>query len=229
MLLRIAIVFTLLVAASAGAVCPDVVGLFTCSNGTLEAGRAVEAWCAGTPGQPGNTQSAMSWDGATLGGEWKLWGTTVNADGAQLMWDTVNAAGSGTRSYHTTYEGGQFWLSKDGAWGDGLNDLTGSVNFCVVDVMVTYVNHAAVAATSNIHLSGAFDDCWGGCVIEYLISNATLAWTAASGLPIPADYPTLPCGAAAGEAFDMCCSQMMISCIVENEQTNWGTVKSLYR
>ena len=91
------------------------------------------------------------------------------------------------------------------------------------------MNHTAVAATSNIHLSGTFDDCYGGCVIEYLISNATLAWTAASGLPIPADYPAMPCGATDGEAFNLCCSQMNITCVVGNEDSTWGTVKSIYR
>ncbi len=48
-------------------------------NGTILGGRASDAWCTGVgPGRPGNTESAMSWDGTNLGAQWRIWGMTID-------------------------------------------------------------------------------------------------------------------------------------------------------
>lgn len=202
---------------------------YSTTAGTVMPGRATEAWCNGGPGQPGNTQSAMSWDGATLGTEWKIWGMEIDGNGAQLTVDTVDANGNGIRSYHTNYVGGEFWLDKDGAWGNGTVDLYGPLVMAIVDITVTYINNQMVGATSNISLAGSLADCPNGCAIDYAISNALLVWSAASGDAMPANYPDLLCSAVAGEAFDICCTTMQISCVVPNESTTWGSLKSQYK
>jgi hypothetical protein len=221
-------VLLLSLAVSAWAVCPDAVGTFSTWNGLLLGGRVSEAWCNGNAGQTGNTQNAMSWDGAALGGQWKVWGQTVDADGAQLLVDNVNGSGNGTRLYRTYYDGGQFWLSKDGAWGNGVDDLTGSVTSCVVDITITFVGGQMVGATSNVSLTGSFDNCSTGCLIDYAITNAALIWRPGMGT-MPNGYPSFLCGATVGDLFAACCPLLHISCVVADEDSDWGAVKSLYR
>ncbi|MCX5752176.1 MAG: hypothetical protein NTW97_00880 [Candidatus Krumholzibacteria bacterium] len=57
-------------------------GVYSTSNGTVLGGHASEAWCTGVgPGRVGNMESAMSWDGANLGTQWKVWGMAIDAAG----------------------------------------------------------------------------------------------------------------------------------------------------
>ncbi len=66
-------------------------------------------------------QNAMSWEGATLGTEWMIWGMTINAGGPVLVFDGVSG-GNGVRIYQTAYDGGEYWLSGDGSWTSGNDD-----------------------------------------------------------------------------------------------------------
>lgn len=223
-------VFVLLLslASAAWAVCPNAVGTFSYLNGSLLGGRVSEAWCNGAPGQTGNTENAMSWDGVALGTQWKVWDQAVDAAGPQLLSDTVNGSGNGTRLYRTYYEGGQFWLSKDGAWGNGIDDLTGPITSCVVDVTLTFIGGQIVGANSNVNMTGSFDNCSSGCLIDYAISNAALVWMPGMGT-MPGGYPSFLCGATLGELFNACCPLLHISCVVADQDSEWGAVKSLYR
>ncbi len=223
------VLILILVAGTVTAGCPSVDGLFTYADGSLMTGRASEGWCGGNPGQPGNMENAYSWDGAALGTEWHIWGMAVDAAGAQLLYSTVDASGNGLAAYGTNYDGGQVWLSKDGAWGDGTVDLVGTVNYCRVDIQVTYSNFVPVQANSNIMITGSIDECENGCVIEYIVTNAALVWHPSWGTVMPADYPGFLCGALTGELFDVCCPRMSISCAIPNEIYSWGSMKTLYR
>lgn len=153
----------------------------------------------------------------------------IEAASPQLLYNTVDGNGNGIAAYSTNYDGGQIWLSKDGAWGDGVYDLVGSINYCRVDIQITYVAGVPEQANSNIVMTGQIDDCDNGCVIEYIVTNAALAWSPAWGTPMPGDYPAFLCGATIGELFDVCCPRLSLSCAVPNETETWGGLKALYR
>jgi hypothetical protein len=225
--LSITVLLALGLAASALAGCPDS-GYYRTGNGTLLPGRVSEAWCGGGPGQPGNTENAMSWDGV-LGAQWKVWGHMIDAAGAVEIANTVDLNGDGYIDYNTNYTGGMIWLSGSHIWSlDGL-PLTGLLDYYNVSARVQYVAGEAVAVNSNIYFSGTLDGCTD-CQIAYTIANAELIWGSGFGTPMPTDYPELLCGATAGELFDACCITMAITCggVATDAQT-WGAVKSLYR
>lgn len=225
--LSITVVLALGLAASALAGCPDS-GYYRTSNGTLLPGRVSEAWCTTGPGQPGNTENAMSWDG-TLGMQWKVWGQAIDAAGAVEVANTVDVNGDGYIDYVTNYTGGQFWLSGSHIWSlDGL-DITGTLTYYNVAARVQYSGGQAVAANANVFFDGMLDDC-EDCQIAYTIANAELIWSSNSTTPMPADYPALLCDATTGELFDACCITMVITCGgVATEGQTWGHIKTLYR
>ena len=211
-------------------VCPTD-GVYTTGNGSMEPGRASEAWCppAVFPGRPGNTENAQSWDGAALGTEWKLWGMSIDAYGAVEIANTIDGNGNGSITYQTQYDGGQFWLSKDGLWGDGVNDLTGEMANYTVITTVTYSAGTMVGATSNITATGLFDSCRPGVsAISFVIANAMLIWHPAWPAAMPSGYPLFLCGAPTGELFGVCCITMQLGPVPVEEQS-WGFLKSLYR
>lgn len=230
---------SILMLACAGTVlaqCPNAIDTWSTTTGTMLGGRASEAWCGadGFPvvgGVPGNTQNAQSWNGAALSTQWQAFGMEIDANGAMLISDTVNASGNGARTYNTFYTGGQFWLSRDHSWADGLADLTGQLTSYQVITTITFVAFNPVGATSNITFTGAFDNCPGTneCEITFTIANAILIWRADSGLPMPTNYPPFLCSANLGEFFDICCITMQINCAVPLRDENWSTLKAMYR
>ncbi len=231
MLRKLTLVLMLVAAASvAVAACPEV-GTYSTSSGLLP-GRVADAWCTGVPGQPGDVQNSMSWDGTALGTQWKIWGTVLDQDGYVLVDDQVDPqTGNGYRVFSANYDGGQFWLSKDGPWGDGVNDITGVVTGKTnVVATVNYMNFQPVAAVANVTGTGAFDDCNNGCFIDYALSNLQMVWRSDSGLPMPPDYPPLDCGTGQdGQFWDACCGQFHVSCAVDAEADTWSRIKSYYR
>lgn len=228
------VLLTILVVAfsqAAMAQCPSAIGQWSTQDGSMMGGRASEAWCAGNQGQVGNTQNAMSWDGVSLGTQWMAWGMAVDANGASLVTDTVDGFGNGIQIYITNYEGGQFWLSKDHTWSNGVDDLNGDLITFNVTTTITIQGGQIVGASSNIAFTGTFINCPGtnGCEVTFGITNALLFWHPDFGGGMPADYPTLECGASMGEAYDICCIVMEINCAVAAEETTWGSLKALYK
>jgi hypothetical protein len=219
----------LVLAMPALAACPNAPkdGIYTTSNGTILGGRASEAWCTGAgPGRAGNTESAMSWDGANLGAQWKVFGMT--SEGAVETARYFDAHGNGWIDYATNYTGGNFWLSGAGNWGNGAADYSGAVTYFNVGARVTYVGGSPVGVTSNILLTGVFDDC-PNCSIEYAISNAILVWQTGYPTAMPANYPPFQCNASSGELFDACCIVAKIHCTpISTSPSTWGGIKSLY-
>jgi len=230
-------VLVMALAQVAWAQCPDAIGQWSTTTGTMIGGRATEAWCGadGNPiqgGQPGNTQNAMSWDGVSLGTQWRAWGMTIDGNGAVLVSEVTLPNGNVTRTYSTDYVGGQFWLTRDNSWSDGVADLTGDLTYFNVLTTITYLGGTTFAgASSNITFTGSFADCPGanGCEIRFGITNALLVWNPALGGSMPADYPALLCSANMGEAFSVCCITVEIFCAVAAEETSWGSLKALYK
>jgi len=232
-LLRILVVFVLvmLVASWAFAACAHKPqnGVYSTSTTTMLAGRASEAFCSGVgPGVPGNTQNAMSWDGAVLGGQWKIWGMTIDPQGAvEVGRFLVN--GNGWIDYVTNYTGGQFWLSGAHTWGDGLGDFTGLITYYNVGTKVSYANGVPIGATSNITMWGTFNDC-NYCFLNYGISNTLLTWRTGYATPMPANYPPFLCAAVAGELHEVCNAEISIFCdVTATHPSTWGSIKELYR
>jgi hypothetical protein len=232
--LRLTAVLALTVAItiSASAGCPDS-GYFFSVAGTMMTGRGSEGWCGadGNPiafGQPGNSVDEASWDGATLGTQWHIWGMTIDAAGASEIASDLDGFGNGWVDYQANYDGGQFWLSGSHVWSlDGF-DLTGTVTEYNVVTRVTYFFGMLVGATSNIYMTGIFDGC-DTCVIENVIANGCLEWRPEIGGTAPANYPAYLCGNT-GELFSVCTVACTISCNgVATEGETWGGVKSLFR
>ncbi len=229
------IVLLSLAAGSALAACPDVLGIWSSNPETnpdyaLLNGRVSEAWCDGNPSTAGDTQNALSWDGATLGTEWTIWGMSINAGGPVLVFDGV-AGGNGVRIYQTSYDGGEFWLAGDGAWTTGDVELHGTIHDYLVVTTVTYSGGDIVAAVSNITFNGVFGDCpeQNACVIEFAIANAALIWRSDWATPMPVDYPAFLCGADTGELFSTSDITLGINCAVATEDHSWTSVKDMYR
>lgn len=219
---------------AAWAQCPSATGTWTTQDGSMIGGRVSEGWCGadGHPvqgGQPGNTQNAMSWDGTTLGTQWAAYGMSIDT-GAVLSDEDIDAEGSGYRIFTTNYVDGQFWLSKDFSWSDGVADLTGSLTSFVVTTNITYEQNTVTGIASTAVFSGVFDNCdeFNECAIVFSLANVFLAWRSDSGLPMPENYPDFLCGAPNGEFFDLCCVQLVIDCVVAAEESTWGSLKALY-
>ena len=214
-------------AFGAWAQCP-VPGIYSTYTSTILSGRASEAWCGDVgPGRSGNTENAASWNGSALGTQWKAWGMYIDEFGAVESGRYIDGLGNGWIDYETNYLGGQFWLSKDHAWGDGINDITGAISYYNVSTRVSIVAGQPVGATSNIYFTGTFDDC-PDHILEYAITNAMMVWRSDSGAPRPGNFPDMLCGANAGELFDVCCITATIRESVAVEESSWSSIKEQY-
>jgi hypothetical protein len=213
-------------------ICPKI-GIYSTQSETMLGGRASEAWCPVLvmPGVPGNAENAQSWDGVNLATEWKLYGMTIDAVGAVLLESDLLPGGIVQNRYSTHYDGGMFWLSKDGDWGDGVNDITGVLSYYNVETTVLIRADSVLYAASDITATGVFDDCrMRDAVVDFVIANALIAWHPGwSSVPMPADYPPFLCGAPGGELFDVCCIAMNFQPAVPIEERSWGLLKAMYQ
>jgi hypothetical protein len=203
-------------------------GEWTTVDEEIDGGRISEAYCLDPfePGVPGNKLNAMSWDEVALGLQWYFWGMSIDENGAVETGRDINEYGFGYIDYTTEYEGGWFWLTGAHAWSDGT-DLTGWVVGCNVGARVTIAGGVPVGLTSNITLTGVFEQC-EECTIK-IIANSQKIWQTGQGA-MPSDYPPFLCGASSGELHDMCCISAQIICpVVATEPFTWGAIKGLYR
>ncbi len=224
--------FICIAAAPINAQCP-ITGVYSTYMGNLLSGRASEAYCGADgepiqPGRPGNTQNAESWNNAALGTQWKVWGMYIDGNGGVETGRNVDEFGNGYIDYETNYLGGQFWLSKDHSWGDGLNDLTGHIDYYNVSTRITLSGGQVSGYVSNVYFTGKFYDC-EECWLRYVIANAMLVWMPGWPDGPLANYPDLLCDATLGEQIDVCCIQADIYCDIATEESTWGAIKSLYR
>lgn len=232
----LSLILIVALAVPAMAACPNVLGIWSSvpdgnpDYNPLLNGRVSEAWCNGQPGETGNLQNAMSWDGssAELGLEWKIWNMSINAAGPNVVYDGV-VGGNGYQIIQTAYDGGQFWLAGDGLWTTGDIELYGDIFDYLVVTNVTWADGEIVAAVSNITFNGVFGDCdaANGCVIEFAIANAALVWRTGYDWAMPAGFPPFLCGDS-GELFATSDITLGINCAVANEAASWSDIKALY-
>jgi hypothetical protein len=203
-------------------------------GGPVLLGRYTEGWApGGGPFGAGTTLNCASWDGATLGTQWKYWCGT-QAGPSVLLSNTVNGSGNGNRTYMSTYVGGNFWLSGTAPWGNGDPDYPGVLDSYVEYETVQYSNWVPFAAITNVQMSAHFSAYPDQCM-SYQMGNGLRVSTTDLGQPAPANYPgfmdpncnlTMPDGAC-WNFFTITLSIM--DCSVKTQDTTWGTVKSLYR
>jgi len=204
-------------------------------GGPVSTGRATESWDAGG-GEllAGTTLSAASWNGATLGAEWRYTCGTLAAP-AVLLVDNVNASGNGNRTYMKTFVGGQMWLSGSGPWANGDPSYSGAITSYTEFETIQYSSWTAVAAVSNVQAVAHFDNYPSTCV-AFTTSNGVKLGTTDNGGAKPMDYPDFIAGGTCtatrtlGAWWNM--REMIISiagCEVPVQNSSWGSLKASYR
>ena len=199
-----------------------------------------ESWVdPGTHGQVGNTINAASWDGMDLGTDWRLWCPSI-AFPPVLISDSRDLNGSGDVVWQTDYNGGYYWMSKDGPWSsDNAIDFTGTVLEFNIVTTYQYVFGTLLGIRSNITMIGKFDmldPSWDteNCIV-YEINNAAFYGSTDDG-PKPAEFP---------EFMDDNCQTGVLTrggwgdathitlridmCTVPTENATWGSIKALFR
>jgi hypothetical protein len=230
-MLRILFVTVAAVVLAGGAQSAPNPGIYTSTDlgGAVQTGRGAQSWMAPANAQMGvmDVFNAMSWNG-TLGAQWAF--SCGIQTGPQVVADHRDGSGTGNVVFTNTFNGGTFWLSKDGPWGDGLNDATGVIDATQLIATVIYVNEIPVQSRLNIDSSGMFDD---GCALRFVVANG-IGGGDTDLLPVPAGYPAFldpDCDPtrAFGSWGDVSQITLLIDCPVPVRSSTWGLVKSLYR
>jgi hypothetical protein len=224
-----------IVSASSSLAVEPLQGTFGTANtlppdGVMLAGRGSNSWSgpANGGGGVGNVLNVHSWTGAALGTEW-IFDCAVST--SQVVTDN-RVLGTGQVLYTTVYGPGTFFLSKNGPWGDTINDLTGTTTSLVRQTTVSFVNGNPVGAVENAATSGAFDG--SDCVLTFTIANA-IGFGDTDAFPFPGSgYPGLldtDCSSprSHGSWGDIISIIMDIDCIVPVDEKVWTQVKELYR
>lgn len=216
---------------------PLLAGTYETLSGTIQPGRATESMSADLVFlSVGDMMWAESWNGATLGGNWKL--TCMKISGPPtLLFDGV-AGGTGQRIYSTAYAGGSIWLSGSGAWAaGGAPYYTGSITMFKVTTTQQYVGGTLVGAVDDINFAGTFEGA-GQCFAMDIANAELVGATGSAFLPPPggiwpAFHGPSDCGAVGshGSYWSVHDITLVISgdCLTPGAPSTWGRIKSLYR
>jgi hypothetical protein len=177
----------------------------------------------------GDVYNAQSWDLGVLGDKWRF------ECGVQNAVQGIVCAGN-FFTFTNTFVGGTFFLHKNGPWGDGVNDLTGTINTTtsIINVPVqSCPNYVPIGpAVGNVTTTGQFDN--SSCTLRFVIGNLVGEGDTDLVGPLPANYPPLldtACNdtrvnGSWGQTVDI---SLLIECPTPSEPGTWGTLKSLYR
>ncbi|MFO7610446.1 MAG: hypothetical protein R6X35_14870 [Candidatus Krumholzibacteriia bacterium] len=221
--------------ATAALAQPPVDGAYDSTDlgGPAYVGRYTEAWDgSGGALDPGTVLNAASWDGMTLGSQWR-YSCGVETGPAMLLSDFVNAQGNGNRTYMKVFNGGTIWLSGSGPWAGGDADYPGIITNYAEYETITYQNWVPIAAVTNVQATAQFDAYPEMCMAFY-IGNGTRVATTDLGEMIPANYPDLldtNCGTGRtdGAAWDFTSVTLTVGgCAIPVQDMSWGNVKALY-
>jgi hypothetical protein len=228
-------IIIVVLAASAAQAGPPRSGTLRSTDlgGAVLTGNFSESWLtAGAHGQVGNAVNAMSWDGATLETQWKLWCPSV-ASPPVPAGDTRDLAGTGDVTYRTTYVDDQFWFSGAGPWGDNADDFTGTLENFSVTAVYHFVGGQLASIHSSVSTLGVFDG-FPQC-LEYTINSAVFTGTT-DYTRKPGDYPDSLAADCASNVLDrgawgtvQSIAMTILHCRVGFEPSAWGDVKRLCR
>lgn len=210
---------------------PPVNGTFKSTNGDFHEGREASSWPGGNGFlSTGNVLHAESWDGSTLGTDWKVLCPVVID--VQLIADLV-FGGNGQRIYLITYSGGYVELGGVGTpWAGGDPSYTGVIDTYVETRTIQYVNNVQVGSVSNHSVSAHIQGYTSSCV-AFGIGNGV--WLGSSPTPKPANYPDYsdtscnpgPTNGHFGNITDLTITVQ--GCALSTQNSTWGAVKSLYK
>jgi hypothetical protein len=217
---------------------PPLAGVYktTDNGGTISTGRYTEGWAAGGAAlAPGTTLNAESFDGASLGTEWR-YSCSTETGPAVLLYDTVDINGNGNRAYKKTFVGGTIWLSGTGPWANGDPSYPGVIDTYAEFETLMFSEGVQVAAITNVQANAHFDAYPTQCMTFY-VSNGSLVGGTAFGQTKPAGYPDLllagSCSPTAPEGawWNMMTMTLTVSsgCSTPARPSTWGAVKTLYR
>jgi hypothetical protein len=225
----LAIGLAALLALPVAALAADPVpGIYTSTANDFLEGRGSASWENAPLNKSINhVFNSQSWDGMSLGTEWVFKCGVGNTTVTNV--DTTN--GDGFIYYQTVYTGGTFWLTKNGPWGDSVNDLTGTLNTTTDNTTVAYSDGNPIWAVSNVNTTGLFDG--SDCVLEFAIANALgLGDTDVAGFPMsypPFLDPMCTSGSRIrGSWGDLLTLAMSIDCPTPIQSHTWGSIKTLH-
>jgi len=212
---------------------PPVDGIYQTTDlgGLMLEGRYSESWIAGNAFAAGNTMNEESWDGATLGTQWRF--SCASVVSVQLIGNTVNAAGDGSKFWKVTYTGGVLWLDGAGPWGGGAPDYMATVDTWTAIVTEQYAAFVLVGSIRNVGVEATFVG-YGPMCLSIHSKNTEKIGEAGSG-GVAADYPSfldILCTSVAGAGEWGVVNQMSFlvdGCqTVPVQETSWGQLKQLY-
>jgi hypothetical protein len=218
----------LVVGGTAALAGPPVNGTYKSTNGDFDEGREASKWVGGGYLSLGNVLHAESWDGAALGGDWKV--VCPQVANVTLVVDLV-FGGNGNRIYRLDYAGGYVELGGAGPWAGGDAFYTGIIDTYVEIRTIQYVAGAKVGAVSDHAVTARIQGYTESCV-TWGIGNG--AWRG-EGAAAPADHPSFldaNCNASGGPGHWGDIRDLTISiagCAVPTQEATWGSVKALYR
>jgi len=202
-------------------------------GGSVLTGRYAESWLV--PNgllDPATTLNCASWDGATLGTQWRYYCGTMVAP-AQLISDNLDVNGNGSRTYMKTFVGGYVWLDGAGPWGNGDPDYPGTLQSYVEFETIQYVAWDRVAAVTNVSSAAHFTGYSLSCM-TFAVGNGAEVGSTDYGMTKPADYPDFmdancnPIGTLGGWWDFIGITLSITGCTVPVEETTWGAVKAIY-
>lgn len=232
------LVFAALATAATALAGPPLPGDYKTTDlgGVVSSGRYTEGWSAGGGALlPGTTLASHSWNGTSLGTEWRYECSTTAAP-AVMLTNTVNASGFGNRTYMKQFVGGTLWLSGTGPWANGDPDYPGIIDSYTEFETVQYENFLPVAAVTNVQATAHFVNYPAACV-TFSVSNGTEVGSTDWGMTKPATYPGLlqagTCAPTApyGAWWDMLTMTLSVSsgCATPARASTWGAIKTMYR
>lgn len=156
-------------------------------GGDVDVPRASQSEDADLVPKPGvgDVFHLASWDGLGLGAQWAITCGVQNAP--RIVKGTLDEKGNGTIVEVNRFEGGTFFLSRYGPWGDKLDDANGFMAEVRVTVTTDYVENWAV----RVRVAAEGWGCAGtaGSIVRFTTSECT-EWGRARGW-MPSDYPRL--------------------------------------
>jgi hypothetical protein len=206
---------------------PPLNGVYKSSLGQFDEGREASTWVGGGFLTNGNVIHLLAYDGAVLGGDWRI--TCPYVINVSLVVDLV-FGGNGSRIYQITYAGGTFSLGGSGGqpWANGDASYTGVLTDFTELRTLIFSGGVMVGSDSDFNFNGQVNGYSQSC----LQGIANGAWLG-NGVA-PAGYPTnLNANCAAGGSGHWADTRdltlTIAGCSVATQPATWGTVKSMYR
>jgi hypothetical protein len=215
--------------ASAALAGSPIDGVYKSSDGDFNEGREGSWWRSGVSFLDiGNVLHAESWNGSTLGTDWKILCPEVVR--VTLILD-LTSGGTGQKIYQLDYRGGFLELNGAGPWGNGDPLYTSFIDTYYEFRTIQYESGIMTGSVSD-HQVTAHDSHYK-CFVFGIGNGVWLGdlKLAPGGYP---EYRDRTCFSspflAPGHWGDIRDLTLTIQgCTVSTEPSSWGAVKALYR